>query len=473
MTQISLSSALPRLKIQVRKLSLFYLGLGLLLNGSIWSGIIYYLQVTKPSYTSEWSLIMPGSAPGVNVNLPNIGQAESSSSSPFGSPSSDPRANYQYMLASEHILKAAAESMGVVAKEFGKPKIKLIDNTTIINIKINGESPEISQKKAYAIQNALNSELQRLRTEELVKRDKGMQYTLSSAKTKLERAQIRLSRYEIESDLSFPEQLKDLSVNIEQLRKQRVEVISEQKRTAQQLQQLSTSLGISPEQANEAFILQADQIFQQTLKEYSDSTVKLNSLSAKWTSSHPEIVQEKLKQNIAKNALIKRSQVLLGKTFAPQTLAYLQIGSSDSGTNRASLFRDMVATQSQNQGLTQQVQTLEQQIRLLEKRLDAFARKQSGLNNLKRDLQTAETVFASTLAKIDLGKSDIYSAYPLVQMLEAPTLPEEPTSPKTKLILAGTAAGTGMITIALFMFWFRSCFPSHNQPRKNSPLGEG
>jgi uncharacterized protein involved in exopolysaccharide biosynthesis len=64
-----------------------YLLLGLLLNTAIWSAAFYYLKIVRPTYTSEWSLILPGSSPGVSINLPNIGQADSSSSSPFGGPS--------------------------------------------------------------------------------------------------------------------------------------------------------------------------------------------------------------------------------------------------------------------------------------------------------------------------------------------------------------------------------------------------
>jgi len=84
-----------------------YFAIGLVTNVALWGMTFTYLKTTKPVYTSNWAIILPGAGSGVSVNLPEIGQASSSSSSPFGGSSMDPRANYQFLVTNESVLKEA------------------------------------------------------------------------------------------------------------------------------------------------------------------------------------------------------------------------------------------------------------------------------------------------------------------------------------------------------------------------------
>ena len=72
------------------------------------------------------------------MNLPEIGQASSSSSSPFGGSSMDPRANYQFLVTNESVLEEAADKLKIPAKQLGKPKVKLVDNTSIMEFEVTG-----------------------------------------------------------------------------------------------------------------------------------------------------------------------------------------------------------------------------------------------------------------------------------------------------------------------------------------------
>jgi uncharacterized protein involved in exopolysaccharide biosynthesis len=432
-----------------------YLVLTLLLNSAIWGVTMFYLKHAKSTYTSEWAIILPGSAPGIDINLPNIGQASSSSNSPFGGATTDPRANYQFIAMSDAVLTKAAMAMHVTEEEFGKPRVKLIDNTTIMTVQVQGDSPERSQQKSLALYQSLSKRLSLLRVEEVARRDEGIEDTLQSAKNKLATAQQQLSNYKVNSGLSFPGQVDNLSVNVEQLRRQRTEALVQAQQSTRRLQQLAANLGISSQQAADAFLLQADQQFQQNLKNYSEATANLAVLRSKWGLNHPEVVRELARQDASGIRLRDRSTQLLGREIGQQALVTLSLSADDQGGGRASLFRDLITVQAEQQGLSEAVRTLDQQIGTLDDRLSDLSQKQSKLESLEREMQTAEAVFASTVAKLDLGKSEIFSAYPLAQLVAEPSLPQEASAPRRSLILLGSATGSIFCSAGLGLLWWR------------------
>jgi uncharacterized protein involved in exopolysaccharide biosynthesis len=432
-----------------------YLALTLLANAAIWGLTMLYLKKAKSTYISEWALILPGSAPGIDINLPNIGQASSFSNSPFGGATTDPRANYQFIVTSDEVLHTAATAVKATEKEFGKPRVKLVDNTTIMTAEITGSSPEQAQQKSKALYEALVKRIGVLRVEEISRRDEGIKKTLQFAQDKLTAAQQRLSAYKAESGLSFPGQVENLSVNVEQLRRQRAEMLAQTQQATRRLQQLAQSLGISPQQAADAFLLQADQLFQQELKNYSESTANLSGLRTKWGRNHPEVQREAGKQSAAAAAVRDRSVALLGDDIGAQALATLNLSADDQGGGRAGFFRDLITVQAEQRGLTEAVHTLDQQIGFLDSRLSSLSQRQSKLESLQREMQTADAVFASTVAKLDLGKSEIFSAYPLAQLLVEPSLPTEASAPRKSLIILGSLMGSFFCSAGFGLLWWR------------------
>jgi uncharacterized protein involved in exopolysaccharide biosynthesis len=411
-----------------------------MVSGMMWSGAGLFLKTTKTAYFSDWALILPGTAPGVSVNLPEIGQASSSSSSAFGSSSSDPRANYEFIATSDEVIEQAAKLLQIMPEEFGKPRVKLVDNSTIMKFQIAGDTPEQARQKAQALHTAFLRRLEVLRVEEVARRDEGTQKTLQSAQAKLKVAQQKLSDYKASSGLSFQGQVDNLSVNVEQLRRQRSEVTAQRQQVGMRLRQLSSNLSVSPSQAANAFTLQADQVFQQNLKDYSEAKANLAVMRSKWGEAHPLVVKEVARQTSAQAALLARGAALLGRPVSQSLIDELQLSASDQG--RSGLFRDLVAVQAEAEGLAAQETAIAQEIAQFDSRLGTLAQRQSVLENLKREVQTAEAVFASTLAKIDLSKSDIFTAYPLVQMLAAPSIAKATSRPDASIVILGTLAGT-------------------------------
>jgi uncharacterized protein involved in exopolysaccharide biosynthesis len=208
-----------------------------------------------------------------------------------------------------------------------------------------------------------------------------------------------------------------------------------------------------PQQANDAFVLQADQLFQQYLKDYAEASATRSALLSKWLPDSPAVLKAKAEQDAAQASLLSRSRILLGKPIDEQMLYRLNLKSSAGQAQREQLLSDLISRQAEQKALTDQVQTLERQIAQLESRLKSLSQEELNLEKLGRDSQVAQTVFSSTLAKLDLSQTDASDSYPVVQVVSEPSLPENPSFPSPKIVLVGALAGSFLATAGLVLLW--------------------
>lgn len=433
-----------------------YLLLGLATNVVFWASALFYLKVTPPIYTSSSAINLPGAGSNANVSLPGIGQASYENSSPYSSSSSqDPRENYKFIAVSEPVLKVAAAILNMSSEDFGSPQIKVLVNTNIMTVEFKGTSPDEARNKSLAFHKAFEVRLNQLRNQEAVQRDVGFQKGLNSSRKKLQSAQKNLSDYKTRSGLNSDDQIKDLTTNIELLRRQRAEILAQQQQASTRLKQLSANLKLSAPQATDAFTLQTDQIFQQNLKNYSDASAALVVFESKFLPNHPTIVAERAKRDATQSALLARGQSLLGRGVSLATLKQLNLNSTNFGSAQETLFQQVVTVQADQKGLTAQAQAINEQINLLENRLKKLALQESNLDALKRDMQVAEAVFSTTLTRLDIGKSNIFGSYPLIQVVAEPSLPDSPTEPKKSYVYLGAGLGSFLSTTGVVLLWLR------------------
>ncbi|BAY33481.1 hypothetical protein NIES2107_53770 [Nostoc carneum NIES-2107] len=442
-----------------------YLFLGIATNLVFWLSAFCYLKFTEPIYTSQSAINLPGSGSNANVNLPGIGNASYENSSPYSySTSQDPRENYKFIAEGEAVLNKAATQLNMSLEEFGSPRIKLLDNTTIMEVEIQGKSPEEAQEKSIAFYRALEAELNKLRFQEANRRDIGFQAALKASQIKLQVAQQRLSTYKNISGLNSDVQIKELTINIEQLRKQHSEILAQEQQAKTREQQLSANLKVSASKATDAFVLQTDQIFQQTLKNYSEASANLVILESKFLPNHPTVVTEKAKLEAAQNALLVRTQVLLGRQISLENIQQLSLNTNNTNASpREEIFQELVKVQAEQKGLTSQAQKLYEEITQLEKRLKNLTQKESDLDGLKRDMQVAEAVFTSNLTRLDIGKTNAFGSYPFIQIITEPNLPDSPTQPKPAFVYLGATAGSLFTTAGVVLLWLRA---RHRRPKE-------
>ncbi|NCJ07494.1 response regulator [Synechococcales cyanobacterium C] len=433
-----------------------YLGLGVGSMAAIWLLSLAYLGATAPAYRSQWTITLPVASSSARVDLPGIGQATAESSSPYGNRMSDPRENYKDLMLTEEVRSAAAARLQMPLADFGSPRVQVLDNTTLMRIEMSGETPQEAQDKAFVLHEAFENRLEQLRQEEVAQQNRALEASLAGSREKLEEARQKLTAFQAQAGLDSVEQLRDLSVNIEGLRRQRSEVEAQWQQTKAQAQQLSQELGLTAPEAADAFALQADATFQQHLANYSRASSELVRLSANYQSDFPEVVDRREEQQAAQSALLSRGQTVLGRSVSPSVLQQMNLMAGEStGGARATLFQELVSLQNRERGLGEQSQALVQQVSELEGMLKTLAPQKAELQALERDVQIAEAVFSSTLTRLDLGQVNVSASYPTVSIMTQPSMPEAPSAPKTKLVLLGATLGSLLTGLGAFSLWRR------------------
>ena len=129
--------------------------------------------------------------------------------------------------------------------------------------------------------------------------------------------------------------------------------------------------------------------------------------------------------------------------------------SADDLDGRAQLMQQLLTLDTQAKGLKRQIGSLSQQIHDWDHRLYDSNDDAAKLEDLQREHQVATAVFTSALAKMDVGKADIYSSFPLVQLMSAPTLAESTDKLAILLALVGGFAASISIIAGMGMLWIR------------------
>ncbi|MCG9893334.1 MAG: response regulator [Thermosynechococcaceae cyanobacterium MS004] len=434
-----------------------YLLLGLALNAFLWMAALAAVRFKRPVYTSTWTLDLPASRSDTFLEVPGVGRAAETNVSPYSNIMvADPRANYKDLINTSEVLRAAAGIAKVPTNEFMAPRVEVVPNTTLIKLSANGKSPRDAYQKAIAVQTAFNQKVDALRQQELVQQNKTLKVALDASSDRLKQAQQRLSSYKVQSGLDSGDQLRDLSVNIEALRRQRAETAGQAEDSAKQLSQLSASLGLSPQQAGDAFVLQSDAIFQQYLLGYSKTSADLTTLESAYSSDHPTTVDKAEEKAAARAQLFKRGEQLLGHPMSEATLQQINVSNGiSSDTQRSNLFQQLITLKGKEAGARGQMNALDSQIRQLEAQMTTMSKKKSILVNLERDVQIAEAIFTSTLGKLDLTKSSYSVAYPEVLLRTRPSIPRLPSSPRVVPILLGTFLSSVLVSAGLAALWLR------------------
>ncbi|MDJ0742882.1 MAG: response regulator [Xenococcaceae cyanobacterium MO_167.B27] len=433
-----------------------YVLLGVVLNCLVWVLIIVYWKITPPKYTSEWGMKILETGTGVQLNLPSIGRASSDSSSAGGR--KEARIDYVYIANDSTVTEEAAEKMGISPGDFGKPEITSSDDGNIISLTIEGDTPTQAQQKAYTFNEVFNQRIESLRQGEIKRQEKQTQTTLEKARENLDEAQKKLSSYQASSSLSSEEQIKQLASNLEQLRLQQAELSAQEEGLNNLSQQLGRELELSSNEATSAYKLLEDNVYQEQLQQYAKAKTELANLLSRFTPQNPSVINKQAELEETTTALQQRAAFLLNRSVSRtelERITYLTLDPKVK-TVRQDVFKDLITNQGNRQKLEAQIRELKNQMEELEGRQRDLAQKKLNMDSLQRDLQVAEAIFATTLAKLDLGKEHVYSLYPPIQLIKEPSLPKEehPTSPNVRLLLLAGMAGSFLVSTGLVLLWF-------------------
>ena len=117
----------------------------------IWAPLLGYLQTAPLSFRSNTSLILPGSGASASMNVNGIGQSTSYANSAFASNAVSPTETYKRLLGADRIVDAAANSLNIERSELGQPRVRLVDQTSLIHFETSGRTPQHAQARGDAI----------------------------------------------------------------------------------------------------------------------------------------------------------------------------------------------------------------------------------------------------------------------------------------------------------------------------------
>jgi uncharacterized protein involved in exopolysaccharide biosynthesis len=428
-----------------------YLAFSLIGAALIWAPITGYLRTAPLSFKSSTSLILPGSGASASMNLNGIGQASSFANSAFASNSVSPTETYKRLIGADRILEAAANSMNLSRQEFGKPRINLVDQTSLIHLEMTGRSAEDAQARGDALLAAFFVEIDALRADEQSTREDSGLGAIADYRASVTATRADIARLQRETGLISSTQY-DAMIETTRLLQSRVQdlaaTLSEKN---QSVASLETTLGIPAHAAAATLKLYADAEFISMTEEVGTHAAKLSEARSLFGGGHPKVQDAGAAYRAATAAALQQAALVTGLDKA--ALGNLDLAPAGA---RADLLAQLVRMDAERAGVAQQHETLSDQLAQDLAHQQGLATTAARLQDLQRDFSVAEAVFASAIARAQSTKSDVYASYPLVQVLENPSLPDAPSSPNRKLAIAAGGAATFLMLMGLLLGWTRS-----------------
>lgn len=418
----------------------------------IWVLALGYMLLTPKSYTSSFTFVLPGTGAGSSLNLDAIGQASSTSDSAFSTPDISPTENYREILLSDQVLGMAAQTANMSVSTFPKPRVELVQQTKLITVTVQARRPQRAQELATDVSTAFLTTLDNLRDGELRARDDAAINMVAVDRASLEDARTQLINFQVQSGLVSSSQYDDVVGVVETLRTQLRGLQAQRAQAQAGVDGLTQLLGVTAADASQAMLLEADPIFQAELTEYAKDQVAVTGTGATRGADDPTLQDQMAQRDAAAAKLQARARQLTGHADA----VLLSNPNLSLRDDRAQLFQRLVGAVADLDALQGMAAQLQAEIDAQQQRVVSLAPVAAKLDELQTNVQVAEAVFASGLARIGTNKADFFASYPLVQTLQAPTLPDRPSSPRKLLGLAGALAGTIFLTLALVMIWLRT-----------------
>lgn len=417
----------------------------------IWAPLLGYLETAPFSYRSTTSLIMPGSGASASMNLNGIGQSSSYANSAFASNSVSPTETYKRLLGADRIVDAAAASLDLSRSSLGQPRVRLIDQTSLIHFETTGPTPEDAQSRGDAILAAFFTELDALRTDEAnTRQDSGLKaiadYRTSVADTRTQIQALQTStglfsvnQYEVLLDQHFS---LDNHIMLE-----RANLSDLAAATAS----LEVQLGLDAVIAAATLKLFANTAYIALLDEIALTEIALTDASAqRYGARHPRMQAAQAARDQFASVALPLAQSITG--LDAEALSNIDVAPDGA---RAQLLAELVLMHVEVSGAMEHLSTLEAQKADGQQVLISFSPTAAKMQDLERDFSVAEAVFASAIARAQSSKSDVYASYPLVQVLENPSLPDKPSSPNRKIVILAGIFASLMLLSSLVIGWIR------------------
>jgi uncharacterized protein involved in exopolysaccharide biosynthesis len=422
-------------------------------TAAIWLIALAVVMYWPRSFTVDTSLILPNSEPDARVDLKGVGEAYSTSRNNYDSKSLDPRVNYKEIILSPTVLEAAAKISGLDRRDFDGPRVKLIDQSSVIELRVIGKSAEQAFDKAKALTAAFNARVQALRVDEMAQRESAIEHAIKNSRSKLTAAQRDLVNFKIGSQIVSEKQLEDIAMQSTTLQRRYTELTQKLANYKAIVLSLCEQLGLPRRIAGMTLTLQGDSVFLEHFKQFATASALVSDAEHKWEINHPKVREATALRDGAMASMTARARSVLTERVADNDLRRMAMVMQDR--SRDILLRELVSAQANAEAAQAELDTIRLQTKEMAAQLPKLAGESAQLDDLRRQVNFTEAVFTSALGKTDVGSANVFSSYPMVQVLVAPAMPLKPSSPQTLFVAAGAALATLLWMVGLTLAWLR------------------
>jgi uncharacterized protein involved in exopolysaccharide biosynthesis len=416
-----------------------------------WGPAITYLKFGKPSYTSHFSLILPGSGASSSINLSDIGQASSAASSAFSGSTISPTVTYKNLLMSANVVYGAASALKADPQNFPAPTIKLVDETSFISVEMNGSTAAEARDRAAAIQDAFFSELNKLRQDETTRRNEATFDTVKQYEQAVNTVRDKISALQVRSSLNSSEQFGAMVTNADALQNRIADIEAELAKILEAKKSLAANLNLSDRMAALTLKLHADPEFAALIDATSKAEAEFASTARQFGANHPKVVDAHTRSVGARTQMLTRASLVTG--ISTKKLAG-KIDFSPTG-QRSNQVAQLVTLATEQHGLEGQLKSMKAELISSRAKIASLVSVAAELDRLNSEHKVAEAVFASALARISTSKTDIFASYPMAQVSEAAVMPLTPSSPNKKIAFGAATSSTILLLFSLFLAWVR------------------
>ena len=431
------------------------LGLNLILFVATLSSALLANIWSPPVWKARAEFNLPNSGGNLNADLGTLGSLRDSTTG--FSREVSPLQIQSTIMTSDAVMektwsidpeKEAFPSFGSLKGLF---TVQPLPQSSIISVEAQGSSPELALGRVRNLTKAYQQRLDELRSSDADSRQEFAQEKLKQAKDDLAAAQRELAQFRLITGIVDSEgQTQQLVSSINELRTRLTLLQSEAEASRTRAEVAASHFNTTPEKAIQSLNLAENQEYQEVRQRLAQTEIELSEARSQYTDASPQVQnllfeREQLAQELAKRA---------STTIPDISRQEIDLALGGNGSSRRlTMISELIAAQTNSQGLQQQTIKIQNQITKLTKELDAISVNKSKLVELERKYNIAEGIYKGIIAQINQTKIDNFNSYPNVQLIDGPTLNPKPETPSKKLILLGgmMASMFGSVSLLLFL----------------------
>ena len=423
------------------------------LNSAIFGMVVIVATFSTRTWTANAQLILPDTTTNLDASLGTLGQlkeqgiAFTNELNPLKVLTSIITSDDAIRpVFSSDLEKDKFRSLSSYKKLF---KVKPTDQSTNIQLQVTASDPELAKQRAERLIESYQERLNELRQGTANAREQFTQRQLKEAEGNLQLVKSKLAQFKKSTGfVSSEEQTKNLVAAINTLRTTQTDVLAQAKATATRSQELSSTLGMTPQQAINSLRLSENKEYQAIRQKLTELNTEIAVNRGTLTEEHPTV----------RSLLQQRQKLLaaLNRQFNAVVPSADGIDANFGGNNfkdaTIELIAELIQVDSESKGSEQQALIIQNKLERLQAELKDISTLQAQLLDLQRQYDIAEGVYKGIVAQLEQSKIVAFNAYPNLQVLDRPTVDPKPTSPKKSLIAIGGILTSVFASLALILF---------------------